>query len=322
MLEETPLQRLRRLEAEDAQRAGKAPGSRAGKTAAAGGGAALAIAKGKVAVLFLLGKLKFLFLIFKLAPFLGTALTMYVSAQLYARLYGASLAWGLVGLILFHELGHGAVAKVLGLKVGAPVFIPFFGAVIAMKEQPRSTWVECRVAAGGPAAGLLGAAACAAAAALFPASPRAGLLLALAQVTASINLFNLFPAAGLDGDRITQPFGRAHWAAALAALAAACAGASWAAGRLDAMTFMVLLGAGVKAWRTRGAAPGGRLLDRLEEAGRYKNEAETTPERRRAAAWMYAGLALSLASLAVWCGARTPRPPAEKDPPNLVSSRA
>jgi Zn-dependent protease len=322
MLEETPLQRLRRLETEDAKRSGKASGgARAGKTAAAGGGVALALAKGKLALLFLLGKLKFLFLIFKFAPFLGTLFTMYLSAQLYARLYGASLAWGLVGLILFHELGHGAVARALGLKVGAPVFIPFFGAVIAMKEQPRSTWVECRVAAGGPAAGLLGAAACAAASALFPDSPHAGLLLALAQVTASINLFNLFPAAGLDGDRITQPFERAHWAAALAALAAACAGASLAAGRLDAMTLMVLLGAAVKAWRSRGAAPPARMLDRLEQAGRYKDEAETTPARRRAAAWIYSGLALALAALTAWSGARAPRPVPEKDAPNLISSR-
>jgi phosphohistidine phosphatase SixA len=287
---------------------------------AAGGGTALALTKGKVAWLFLFGKLKFVFLAFKLLPFLGTLVTMVVSAQLYARLYGASLAWGLVGLILLHELGHGAVARRLGLRVGAPVFIPFFGAVIAMKEQPRSTWVESQVAAGGPAAGLFGAAACAAAAALRPDAPRAGLLLALAQITATINLFNLFPAAGLDGDRITQPFARAHWHAALAALLAACAGASLAAGRLDAMTFMVLLGACVKAWRTRGGAPA-RLLDRLAEAGRYRAEEETTPERRRAASAAYIGLALALTGLASWAGGRAANAAARREAPNLISWR-
>ncbi len=308
---ETPLQRLRRLEAEDAARSAKAPGgARTGKTLAAGG-AALA---------FILAKFKFLFLAFKLLPFLGTLLTMVVSARLYARLYGASLAWGLVGLILVHELGHGAVARRLGLRVGAPIFIPFFGAVIAMKEQPRSTWVESRVAAGGPAAGLFGAAACAAAAALRPEAPQAGLLLALAQTTATINLFNLLPAAGLDGDRITQPFSRAQWGAALAALAAACAGASLAAGRLDAMTFMVLLGACVKAWRTRAAAPA-RLLDRLAEAGRYRAEEETTPVRRRAAALAYIGLALALTGLASWAGGRAANAASRREAPNLISLR-
>lgn len=309
---ETPLQRLRRLEAEEAARRGKAPGGgRAGKTFAAGGGAALALA---------LGKLKFALVAFKLVPFLGTLLTMALAAQLYAHLYGASLAWGLVGLILLHELGHGAVARRLGLRVGAPIFIPFFGAVIAMKEQPRSTWAESRIAAGGPAAGLLGAAACAAAAALRPGSPRAGLLLALAQLTATINLFNLLPAGGLDGDRITQPFGRAQWAAALAALAAACAGVSLAAGRLDAITLLVLLAAAVKAWRTRGG-PSGRLLDRLEEAGRYRAEEETTPGRRRIAAGVYAALALALAALASWAGGRAAVAAPKRGAPNLISLR-
>ncbi|MFI5350148.1 MAG: site-2 protease family protein [Elusimicrobiota bacterium] len=316
---ETPLQRLRRLEKEEAAR--KAPGgARAGKTLAAGGGLALALAKGKVALMFLFGQFKFIFLAFKFLPFLGTLFTMVLSAQLYARLYGASLAWGLVGLILLHEFGHGAVARSLGLRVGAPVFIPFFGAVIAMKEQPRSTWIESRVAAGGPAAGLFGAAACAASAALRPGSPHAGLLMALAQITSTINLFNLFPAAGLDGDRITQPFARAHWLAALAALAAACAASSLAAGRLDAMTFMVLLGAAVKAWRTRAGAPA-RLLDRLEAAGRYHAEEETTPGRRRAAAAVYAALALALSGLASWSGSRAARSAEERQAPNLISWR-
>jgi phosphohistidine phosphatase SixA len=317
MPEESPLQRLRRLEAEERSRAGTAPGARAGKAAAAGGGAMLALAKGKFAVLFLLGKLKFFFLAFKLLPVLGTLATMALSVQVYSSRYGWPLAAGLVGLILLHELGHGAAAKRLGLKVGAPVFIPFFGAVIALKEQPRSTWVECLVAGGGPAAGLLGAAACAAAAALRPDAPRAGFYLALAHLTATINLFNLLPAGNLDGDRITQPFRRAHWIAALAALTAVCAGASFAAGRLEAVALMILLVAGVKAWRRSRVAPR-RLLDRLEEAGRYgAEERDTTPARRRAAALLYVGLAAALAALTAWAGRAAA--PAREGASNLIS---
>jgi len=299
MPEESPLQRLRRLES--AEKPPAPPGgARAGKFALGAG------------FLYLLGKLKFAFLAFKLLPLLGTLATMALSIQVYSASYGWPLAAGMVGLILLHELGHGAAAKRLGLKVGAPVFIPFFGAVIALKEQPRSTWVECLVAAGGPAAGLFGAAACAAAAALNP--ERAGYLLALAHLTATINLFNLLPAAGLDGDRITQPFEREHWIGALLALCAVCAGASAAAGKMEAVTLMILIVAAVKAWRTLRTAPK-RLIDRLAEAGRYgAEETDTTPARRRAASLIYIGLAVSLAALTVWAGGR-----AERSPSNLIS---
>lgn len=328
MPEETPLQRLRRLET--AEKGGAAPGSGAsrGKTAAAGGGLLLVLAKGKVVLLFLLGKLQWLLLLPKLAPFLGTLATMLVSIQIYSALYGSSLAAGLVALILLHELGHGAAAKALGLRVGAPIFIPFFGAVIAMKEQPRSTWVECRVAAAGPAAGLLGAAACAAYAAFFPAAPNAGLCLALAHITASINLFNLLPAAGLDGDRVTQPFERRHWRAALAALAAACAAASLGARRLDAVSFLVFAAALLKAWSGRPSLSS-KLLDRLEQAGRYAQEdAETTPPRRNAAVAMYAALALALALVGAWTTRLSeerlgaPRPAAKGPNRSLLNCRS
>jgi Zn-dependent protease len=299
--EETPLQRLRRLE--EKERPAAAPGgARAGKAAAAGGGAVLAAAKGKT-VLLALGQLKFALLAAKLAPFLGTLGTMALSIEAYSALYGWSLAGGMVGLILLHELGHGAAARRLGLRVGAPIFVPFFGAFIALKDQPRSTWVECRVAAAGPAAGLLGASACAAAA-RFSSPAGAGYWLALARLTATLNLFNLLPAAGLDGDRATQPLSRAEWPAVLLALAAVALGAAAAAGRAEAVTLMLLLVAGVKAWRGGRREPV-RLVERLEQAGRYGDEAaQTTPERRRLAAAAYVGLAAALTALAAWTGAR------------------
>lgn len=295
MPDETPLQRLRRLEEED-----QAPGSRgrgpAGKVAAGGGGLLVLLANWKGALFLFLGKLKFVFLAAKLLPLLGTLATMWVSVQVYSAEYGWSLAAGMVLLILIHELGHGAAALRLGLRIGAPVFIPFFGAVIAMKDQPRSTWVECLVAAAGPAAGLAGSAACAFASTLC-GPDWAGYLLALSRLTAFINLFNLLPAAGLDGDRITKPFEKPQWVAALAGMAAICVSTSVTAGRLDAITFMVLAAGAVKAWRYFGG-PSTRLLDRLDDAGKYPAEPETTPERRQTAAWVYLLLAGSLAALA------------------------
>src|SRR5205085_3257993 len=101
-----------------------------------------------------LAKLKFLL------PFLKTGLTMLLSIGAYALAWGWQFAVGFVLLIFVHECGHLIAAKRLGLKVGAPVFIPFMGAIIALKEAPRNAWVEAQVGIGGPLLGSVGAAFC------------------------------------------------------------------------------------------------------------------------------------------------------------------
>jgi Zn-dependent protease len=283
-MDETPLQRLRRLEEADRAKAGGGAPV-AGKAAATGG------------LLVLLAKGKFLLAGLKLAPLLGTFASMAVFAALYARLYGAGLAIGLVLLILLHELGHGAAAKALGLRVGLPVFIPFLGAFIALKEQPRSSWVETRVALAGPAAGLFGALLCLAWAAASP--ERAGLARALAHVTLAINLFNLLPAAGLDGDRATETFEPAHWLAALAGLLALLAGTRRPDGSLHPLLLMIALVGAWKAWRARAAAST-RLVDRLAAAGRRPDERGVEAPHRWASLAGYMGLCTALALLGAW----------------------
>ena len=101
-----------------------------------------------------LAKLKFLL------PFLKTGGTMILSIGAYALAWGWQFAVGFVLLIFVHECGHLLAAKRLGLKVGAPVFIPFMGAIIALKEAPRNAWVEADVGIGGPLLGAFGAAVC------------------------------------------------------------------------------------------------------------------------------------------------------------------
>ncbi len=290
-MEETPLQRLRRLESQQRESAGGRPA--AGKAAAAGG------------LMLLLAKGKFLLAGLKLAPLLGTFASMAVFAALYARLYGASLAIGLVLLILLHELGHGAAAKALGLSVGAPVFIPFLGAFIALKDQPRSSWVETRVSLAGPAAGLLGALLCLAWAAEAP--DRAGLARALAHITLALNLFNLLPAAGLDGDRATEPFETRQWLAALAGLLVLLAATRRPDGTLHPLLLMLALVGTWKAWRTRNASPA-RLVDRLAAAGRRPDEAGVEPLHRWTAFAAYLGLCASLSLLGAWIESGQPTP--------------
>src|SRR5665213_3172383 len=101
-----------------------------------------------------LAKLKFLL------PVLKTGGTMLLSIGAYAMFWGWQFAVGFVLLIFVHECGHLIAAKRIGLKVGAPVFIPFMGALIALKEAPRNAWIEAQVGIGGPILGSVGAAVC------------------------------------------------------------------------------------------------------------------------------------------------------------------
>lgn len=156
-----------------------------------------------VAVILILkfaGKLKFIILpLFKFLPlFLKTGGTMILSIGVYAMFWGWRFALGFVLLLLVHESGHLVAARMVGLKVGAPVFIPFMGALIALKEAPRNAWIESWVAYGGPLVGSLGALACLGIYALT-GNP---LFKALAYVGFFLNLFNLIPFGFLDGGRI------------------------------------------------------------------------------------------------------------------------
>ena len=103
---------------------------------------------------FGLAALKFLPILLK------TGGTMLLTIWVYATIWGWKFALGFVLLIFVHECGHLVAAKEFGLKVGAPVFIPFMGAFIALKEAPRDAWIEAVVGIGGPVLGTLGAFAC------------------------------------------------------------------------------------------------------------------------------------------------------------------
>jgi len=148
-----------------------------------------------------LAKLKFLL------PFLKTGGTMLLSIGAYALAWGWQFAVGFVLLIFVHECGHLLVAKRLGLKVGAPVFIPFMGALIALKEAPRNAWIESQVGIGGPVLGAIGAAMCEGIY-LLTGNP---MFRALAYTGFFLNLFNLAPIGFLDGGRIVTALSPWLW---------------------------------------------------------------------------------------------------------------
>jgi Zn-dependent protease len=126
-----------------------------------------------------------------------TGISMLVSVAAYAWIWGLPFAIGFVLLIFVHELGHVIELRRQGVPASAPLFIPFLGAVIGMKELPDDAWKEARVALAGPILGSVGAAACWVAAEVTGSE----LLMGLAFVGFFLNLFNLVPIVPLDGGR-------------------------------------------------------------------------------------------------------------------------
>jgi Zn-dependent protease len=162
-----------------------------------------------VLVLKFAAKLKFLFIpIIKFLPILlKTGGTMVLSIWAYALAWGWMFALGFVLLLFVHECGHLIMARVFGLKVGAPVFIPFMGAFIALKEAPKDAWMEAWVGIGGPLLGSLGAAVCEILF-LLTGNP---LFRGLAYTGFFLNLFNLAPTGFLDGGRIVTALSPWLW---------------------------------------------------------------------------------------------------------------
>jgi Zn-dependent protease len=133
---------------------------------------------------------------------------MLVSVWAYGMFWGVPFAVGFVLLIFVHELGHALVMKQQGIPAGAPVFIPFVGAVIAMKGRPRDAYVESLVGIGGPALGAVGATFCL----LVALATGLAFWFALASTGFLINLFNMIPVSPLDGGRIVGVISPWLWA--------------------------------------------------------------------------------------------------------------
>ncbi len=154
--------------------------------------------------------MKFLLLLFsglKLGKIFTSGGTMLLSVFTYALLFGWRYAAGFVGLIFVHEMGHYLAARQRGLNVGLPMFIPFVGAWIQLKELPHNVETEAYVGLAGPVFGTIGAIGCY----LLGRHLDSTLMLALAYAGFFINLFNLIPISPLDGGRITAIISPKLW---------------------------------------------------------------------------------------------------------------
>lgn len=128
---------------------------------------------------------------------LATAGTALVSVAAYSLWFGWTFAVGFVILLFVHEMGHVIQLRREGIKASAPMFVPFMGAVVMMRQMPDDALAEARVGLAGPVLGTAGAAVCLG----IGEATGSDLFRALAYIGFFLNLFNLLPIVPLDGGR-------------------------------------------------------------------------------------------------------------------------
>src|SRR4051794_27497880 len=100
------------------------------------------IAAAAIAIVKLGAKLKGLLLLLPKVKILSTSATMLVSVAAYSLIWGWQFALGFVLLLLVHEMGHVIQLRREGVPASAPLFIPFLGAVVGMKQAPKDAATE------------------------------------------------------------------------------------------------------------------------------------------------------------------------------------
>ncbi|HLH13812.1 MAG TPA: site-2 protease family protein [Solirubrobacteraceae bacterium] len=207
---------------------------------------------------------------------LTTAGTMLVSVVLYSLVFGWAFAIGFVVLLLVHEMGHVIQLRREGIRASAPVFIPFMGAVVGMKQMPGDALAEARVGLAGPILGSLGAGVCLA----IALATGSTLLRAVAYVGFFLNLINLVPLTPFDGGRAMAAMAPAMWFVGLGVMVALLLMTH------NAFLWIFVLFGGYdtyRRWRLRGSRS-------LQQAAYYR----VSPRNRALVGVVYVALVVAL----------------------------
>jgi len=204
----------------------------------------------------------------------GTAL---VSVAAYSLFFGWTFAAGFVLLLFVHEMGHVIQLRREGVKASAPMFIPFFGAVVTAKSLGENALAEARVGLAGPVLGTAGAAACL----VVAEATNSDFFRALAYIGFFLNLINLVPLVPFDGGRAMAAMAPWMWFIGLGAMVALL----FLTQNVFLLIFIVL--GGMETWR-RWKLRGTRSL---EQAAYYR----VSPRNRLIVAAVYIGLIVLLA---------------------------
>jgi Zn-dependent protease len=233
------------------------------------------IGAGIAALAVLLGKFKGVLLLLPKLKILTTSGSMLVSVAAYALIWGWKFAIGFVLLLFVHEMGHVLQLRREGVPAGAPLFIPFLGAIVGMKKLPDDAAAEARVGLAGPVLGSIGS--------LVPLAiwKATGdpFWEALAFVGFFLNLFNLLPVLPLDGGRAMAALTPWMWIVGYAALIAVTIAFP------SPIMLLILLFGGMETYRRWKAR-------KTPEARAYHR---VSGRQRAAIAAVYVGLAIALA---------------------------
>jgi len=147
---------------------------------------------------------------------------------------GVTGALVLLGSLLAHEVSHAVVARHNGVRVRS-ITLFVFGGVAQLEGEAHTAGADFRIAAIGPTTSLVVALMFGATEAVVVAGGGRGLPVALLAWLWEINLllavFNLIPAAPLDGGRILRAALWRHWGERVrASIAAARTGQGFATG--------------------------------------------------------------------------------------------
>lgn len=106
----------------------------------------------------------------------------------------------LVGVVLFHELGHWLGMRLFGFQDVKMFFIPFLGAAVSGRNTGAVAWKEALVLLMGPMPGLVLGFVLLMKTAFAPSQ----LLSSVGLLLVSLNAFNLLPLTPLDGGKLFQ----------------------------------------------------------------------------------------------------------------------
>jgi Zn-dependent protease len=128
-------------------------------------------------------------------------LTAILSIICYKFVFGWELSFWFVILLGIHEAGHYIMAKKEKVHVSVPIFIPFVGAIINLKEHVSMT-KDCLIGLGGPLFGIIGCII----ADIIGHILNVPVLIKVSGIMFFVNLINLTPYYPLDGGRICVLF--------------------------------------------------------------------------------------------------------------------
>ena len=126
--------------------------------------------------------------------------TGVVALLVFGWQFGWQFSLIVVGVLLFHELGHLIVMRWAGYRDLQVFFVPLFGAVATAREEQVVAWKKMLMLLAGPLPGVV--LGCALVYGLTAqVLPPFAWLLTLSSTLLVINVFNLLPLVPLDGGR-------------------------------------------------------------------------------------------------------------------------